>query len=303
VYPASLTSLPNPNFDIIRVRHTGYNSWYNSLQINVTRKFSQGLQASGSYTFAKNIDQISGVQTASDTNSGSNTVPSYHRKDLFKGRSSFDSRHVFSFNSTYELPIGPGKMFGSGLTGPGKWILASWQFGGIVSLVAGFPETVSIGSRFGSVGHGDEYAELAPGASNNPVSGTSAGCTLFRGPTDPRIDRVIAPGTPLGTPDLYFDPCAFAFPPALTLGNLGRNTVTMPGRAVVDFNVSKSFDVTEAAKLQFRFEVFNLFNRPNFGTPSRQMFNSSGRPSATAGQNTSTVGTARQLQFALKLTF
>ncbi|HEX9595805.1 MAG TPA: hypothetical protein VF982_02905, partial [Anaerolineales bacterium] len=84
---------------------------------------------------------------------------------------------------------------------------------------------------------------------------------------------------------------------------LGRNTISMPGRATVDFNLSKNFDLTEAAKLQFRFEAFNLFNRVNFATPSRNMFNASGRPAATAGQITSTVGTARQMQFALRLTF
>ena len=303
VFPTSLTSQPNPNFDIIRLRHTGYNSWYNSLQINVTRKYAQGLQASGSYTWSKNLDQISGIQTASDTNTGSNTLPSYDRKDIYKGRSSFDAQHVFSFNSTYELPIGPGKMFGSTMPAVGNYILGGWQLGGIVSLVSGFPATISIGDRFGGIGHGNEFAELNPGFSGDPTRGTSEGCTLFRGPTDTRIDRVIAPGTPVGTPDLWFDPCAFGFPAARTLGNLGRNTVSMPGRATVDINVSKSFEVTEAAKLQFRFEAFNLLNRANFGTPTRQVFNSSGRPGASAGLITSTVGTARQLQFALKLTF
>jgi hypothetical protein len=303
VFPANLTERPNTYFDLIRIRHTGYNSWYNSMQLNVTRKYAQGLQASGSYTFARNIDEISGIQTASDTDSGPNTLPNPHHKDIYKGRSAFDSQHVFTFNSTYELPIGPGKTFGGGLAGVGKHLLAGWQLGGIASLAAGFPATAGMSARFSSLGHGNELPDLLPGYSNNPTSGTSAGCTLFRGPNDTRIDRVIPAGTPLGTPDLYFDPCAFGFPAARTLGNLGRNTISMPGRITVDFNLSKNFDLTEVAKLQFRFEAFNLFNRPNFGTPSLSMFNTSGRPSATAGQITGTVGTSRQLQFALKLTF
>ena len=299
VFPTSLTSQPNPNFDIIRFRHTGYNSWYNSMQLNITHKFSQGLQAGGAYTWSKNLDTISGIQTASDTNSGSNVLPSYFVKSIYKGRSSFDAAHVFSFNSTYELPIGPGKMWGSGLSGMGKHILAGWQLGGVVQLISGFPETISISGRFGSIGHGDELAELNPGFSNNPTTGTSAGCTLGSGSSA----RVIPQGTAVGTPDLWYDPCAFGFPAARTLGNLGRNTVSMPGRASVDFKLGKLFDVTEVTKLEFRFEAFNLFNRANFGTPLRNTFNSSGRPSATAGQITSTVGTSRQLQFALRMTF
>jgi len=102
---------------------------------------------------------------------------------------------------------------------------------------------------------------------------------------------------------MWFDPCAFGFPAARTLGNLGRNTITMPGRMTVDFKLGKNFDVTEATKLEFRFEGFNLFNRPNFGTPTRQAFDTRGRAGSTVGQITSTVGTARQLQFAQRFTF
>jgi hypothetical protein len=276
---------PNPNFDTIRIRHTGYDSWYNSMQLNLMRRYSQGLQINGSYTFAKNLDTISGVQTASDTNAGPNTIPLYGRASLYKGPSSFDTRHVFSFNSIYALP------FGKQLTGAGKQMVAGWQLGGIVSLRSGFAETINISNRLANFGVIEEFPDVAPGASNNPIKGISIGCTG------------IAPGTPVGTADLWYDPCAFVLPPANTLGNLGRNTVTMPGRATVDFSLMKNFDVKEDTKLQFRFEAFNLFNRVNLGTPARTVRNTSGVLNATAGRIDSTVGTPRQLQFALKLTF
>jgi hypothetical protein len=77
----------------------------------------------------------------------------------------------------------------------------------------------------------------------------------------------------------------------------------MPGRATVDFSLMKNFDVSEEAKLQFRFEAFNLFNHANFGTPGRTVRSTSGVLNATAGRIDNTVGTPRQLQFALKLTF
>src|SRR5262245_27408191 len=111
------------------------------MQVNIARRFSQGLQMNGSYTFSKNIDTISGVQTASDTNAGPNTIPLYGWSHLYKGLSAFDTRHVFSFNSTYELP------FGRGLNGAGKQLVAGWQLGGIVSLRSGFAETVNISNR------------------------------------------------------------------------------------------------------------------------------------------------------------
>jgi hypothetical protein len=169
--------------------------------------------------------------------------------------------------------------------------VAGWQLGGIVSLRSGFSETVNISNRLSNFGVNEEFPDLAPGTSNNPVKGVSIGC-----------GRIPA-GTPLGTPDLYYDPCAFVLPPANTLGNLGRNTLTMPGRATVDFSLMKNFDVTEQAKLQFRFEAFNFFNRVNLGIPSRTVRNTAGALNARAGRIDSTVGTPRQLQFALKLTF
>ena len=79
---------------------------------NVAHRYSQGLQMNGSYTFSKNLDTISGVQTAGDTNAGPNSIPLYGWSHLYKGPSAFDSRHVFSFNSTYALPIGPGRPTG-----------------------------------------------------------------------------------------------------------------------------------------------------------------------------------------------
>ncbi|HWP86104.1 MAG TPA: TonB-dependent receptor [Terriglobia bacterium] len=289
-------SRPNGNFGQIRYRHPGASSFYNSLQLNVNRKFAQGLQFNGAYTFSKNIDDISGVQTASDTNAGINQIPNYFIKYHYRGLSSFDARHVFTFSSTYELPVGPGRMFGSGLSGVAGHIVGGWQLGGIITLSSGFPATVttSTPSALSNRVHGNVMPDLLPGYSNNPTSGTSLGCGN------------IPAGTPLGTPDLYFDPCVFAFPPALTLGTLGRNTVIMPGRAVVDFNLTKKFAIgsaEEGQKIEFKFDAFNLFNRPNFGTPARNIMNGSGVRQIGAGQISSTVGSSRQIQLALKYTF
>lgn len=297
VYPTSLTGLPNPNFGEILYRHAGSNSWYNSLQLNVTRKYAQGLQLGGSYTFSRSLDEVSGLSPASDSDVSPGRFLDYYHRFLNKALSTFDARHVFSFNSIYELPVGPGKTFGGGLTGAGKWILAGWQLGGIVTMSTGFPSSIIVTDRFTSLGQRGDFPDLVPGASNSPTRGTFQGCTLF-----PSRDNRPS-GAPLGTPDMYFDPCSFAPAPARTMGTVGRNTLILPGRATVDFSISKNFDVTETVNLQFRFEAFNFFNRPNFGAPERILFDSASRPQVNPGRIVNTVGTARQLQLGLKLTF
>jgi hypothetical protein len=115
-----------------------------------------------------------------------------------------------------------------------------------------------------------------PGASNNPV---------------------------LGEPNRYFDPNAFMLPAAGTFGDIGRNTVTGPGLAVFDFSLYKNFSVGVGRSLQFRAEIFNLFNRPNFALPGANLFTSTGARQSNAGVITSTVTTGREMQFGLKFSF
>jgi hypothetical protein len=297
VFPANLTARPNPNFDGILYRHPFGNSWYNSAQLSVGHKYAYGLMWNGSYTFSKTIDITSGSQGGSDFSTGTFNESNYYHRHLDKGLSVFDARHVVSFNSIYDLPVGPGKMFGSNMTGPTNWVLGGWQVGGIVSLRSGFPGWVTNTNRFPVLGQANETPDLVPGFSNSPTEGTFEGCALF----PVREDRPV--GMPLGGPDLYFDPCAFAPPPARTLGNVGRNTLVLPGRAAVDFTLSKNFAVTETADLQFRFEGFNFFNRVNFDQPAKNMFDASLRPATNPARITATRGSARQLQFSLKFTF
>jgi Carboxypeptidase regulatory-like domain/TonB dependent receptor-like, beta-barrel len=286
---------PNLNFDRMRIRHPMANSYYNSLQISAQKRMSRGLQFNLAYTFSKTIDEISGSQTASDTGTGANSSY-YHDRTLYKGRSAFDARNVFTFNSTYELPFGSGKFFGSGMSGVADAILGGWEVGGILTLRDGFPFTVSRGVRteMGNIGVGDEVPDLVAGFSNNPTSGTSEGCKLYPG----------LAGQKVGTPELWFDPCAYEDPPFMTFGNAGRNTAALPGLATVDLTLAKNFRVTEGSELQFRFEGYNFFNRVNFRLPSGNMdaFDRRPRANATVGRIESS-GTARQIQFGLKYVF
>ncbi|MCZ6753058.1 MAG: TonB-dependent receptor [Acidobacteria bacterium] len=264
---------PNRNWDDLRLRYAGTNSWYNSLQIGVNKKFSQGLQFRGSYTFSKSLDEISGSQSASDSSAGPNFIPYYYDRTLYRSRSSFDATNVFSFSGTYELP------FGRGLSGAAEKFIAGWQLGGILSLSNGFPGTVEIQRRRDMSRRGvrADFPDLVAGASNSPVNPDN--------------------------PNQYYDPAAFELPPDNTLGNLGRNTLIMPGLATLDFTFTKNTAVAESANLQFRFEAFNFFNRPNFGIPALEVMRRNGRVRGDAGEITDTKTTGRQIQFGLKLIF
>ncbi|MCZ6490640.1 MAG: hypothetical protein O7A06_08925, partial [Acidobacteria bacterium] len=93
-------------------------------------------------------------------------------------------------------------------------------------------------------------------------------------------------------------------PETFFMGNLGRNTLTLPGTTNVDVTFMKDTPLWgENINLQFRAEFFNLFNRPNFGVPNARVFDRSGRDQVGVAEIEDTRTSAREIQFALKLIF
>ena len=274
------TRRPNPNFDDLRYRFPGADSAYNALQITLNRRFDAGLQFRASYALAKSIDDTSGSQTAGDVSASTNWVPYFYDIKLKRGLSGFNVTHNVSFNATYELPFGPGRKYGSDMAGFTAGLLSGWQVSGIVALVSGFPGAIEIASPLTSIGIRTNFPDLVPGADNNPIRQDNA--------------------------DQYFDPAAFAFPPARTIGNLGRNTVTLPGLANVDFSLTKNTyvpGISDQFNVQFRLEVFNLFNHVNLGVPVMTAFDNRGRLDPNFGRITTTSTPARQIQLGIKVLF
>lgn len=275
-------------------------SYYNSLQLSAVRRTSSGLQFQGSYTFSRSMDMSGGLFSEEATNAAVGVmIPD----NIFneKGLSNFDIRHNLVLNVLYELP------FGKGLHGVSRQIVRGWGIGSIATFASGVPFTAeNSANRSQNKLSGASFADrpnLAPGASPNPTSGVSRGCF-------PLTPNEIKPGTPVGTPTRYFDPCAFVPQPLGTFGNLGRNTLIGPGIAEVDFSISKHFQIAEGKELQFRAECFNLANHPNFQAPTlnfRRIFNGAavGQLSGpSVGVLTSpTTTSSRQIQFGLKLIF
>jgi hypothetical protein len=98
----------------------------------------------------------------------------------------------------------------------------------------------------------------------------------------------------------------FAFPDSFFLGNVGRNAMTGPGIATVDFTVTKDSPLAllgDGGTMQLRIEMFNLLNRANFGVPVTNLFTLTGARRSNAGEITSTTTSARQIQVALKVMF
>jgi len=283
-----------PQFGELQTRRLSGFSYYNSLQLSVVRRSANGLQLQGSYTFSKAIDMSGGLFSEE----ASNAAVGVARPDnLFseRGLSNFDIRHSAVFNLLYELPAG------KSLHGAAAQLVRGWGIGSIATFAGGVPFTVeNSANRSQNKLSGASFADrpnLAPGASGNPTSGVSRGCAG------------IAPGTPVGTPTLYFDPCAFIAQPLGTFGNLGRNTLIGPGITELDFLIAKNFQIREGTELQFRAEGFNILNHPNFQAPSaatRRIFDGSAQGqlvSTAVGALTSTTTSSRQIQFGLKLVF
>ena len=264
----------NPVFSQVRFKSLDASSWYNSLQLQLARRMSEGLQIKGSYTWSHMTDNATGTINASFSSSGVLQQDPYDDKSDY-GHSALDVRHILITNWTYALPLG------RDLTGAAGRILGGWQVNGIINVTSGSPFEIG-NSGFldrdrDQAGGSNSRPDLVPGRSNNPV---------------------------LGGPDQYFDPSAFRLQEAGLYGNVGRNTAIGPGVATFDFGLTKDIALDEQRSVQFRAEFFNIFNRANFGLPSRTVFRSgSGVASSTAGRITSTATKNRELQFGLKIIF
>jgi hypothetical protein len=245
---------------------------YNSLQLRAEKRFSRGLTFLASFTWAHALDIASNADLGAQNNGD---FRDFRRPEREYGNSDFDVRRRFVFSYLYELPIGHGKRALGGASGVLNQIVGGWQVGGITS--------ISTGNWFTIV-------------DSNGVANSDG---------QQRPDLV---GDPRATPcaaQTFFNTCAFADPPAGSLGNVSRNSVQGPGFQVWDFSVFKNFPITERTKVEFRAEFFNVFNHPNLQfakSGPQNSINTTTFPSPEFGFLTA-ARDPRQIQFALKFSF
>jgi outer membrane receptor protein involved in Fe transport len=269
-FPAT-ARLVNPAWPSIIYFGNDTSSWYNGILVSFQRRFSKGFQAQASYTHAVGIAETDSGQTGGGVSAGGGREKYPNDRRAQKGLSGYDFRHVFTFNYSYDLPLGRGK---SGIAGH---LLSGWQTTGILSVRTGQPQSV-----FAAIS-----SALTPLAVNTRSPNAVPGFTR---------DKIVK-----GGPDQYFDPNAYSAPGTRELGNLGRNTLVGPGSVAWNPALFKKTSLTERTSLEFRVELFNALNRANFGTPASQVFTGTGGPVTNAGLITTTTTTSRQIQLALKL--
>lgn len=249
------------------LRGYGVDSFYNSLQASVEKRFSRGLSLTAAYTWSRSIDYTS--------NGGGLGNPLI--LELNKAVSDFDRTHVVTISHTYELPFGRGhKYLSNGLVAV---LLGGWQANGIFQAYAGRPFSVTM--------------------SNALLNGGPSNAQRPDQLSYPTITHKVGPGT------TWFDITAFAAPSANRYGTAGRNTVRGPGLANYDFSVFKGFAITESKRIEFRTEVYNLTNTPHFNQPASNFstLSSFGSITSTVGANGLAGQGEREVQFALRLLF
>jgi len=258
---------PYQGWGNLPVLESAANAHFDSLQLRVEQRFSAGFTLLGAYTFSKSIDDNSGGSSAGDNN-----APTDHHNyvQTMRGRSMFDATQRLVMSYVYQLPLGSGHRLMGNLTGVPGWFVRGWELSGISTFQTGRPFTVYVSSDISNTG-------------NNPNDRPN----LVGDPYLPSSQR---------TPDHWFNTKAFAVPARGTIGNLGRNTLTAPGNQNSDFSLIKNSPIGERKNIQFRAEIFNILNHPNFDMPKNDVL------SAQFGQIFS-AEFSRQIQLGLKLVY
>jgi outer membrane receptor protein involved in Fe transport len=264
--------LPYPSLGPIEYRDNGGNSSYHGGELTLEKRFSQGLSFRVGYTYSKSIDESQEHLAAGGTGSFTQNARNLRER---RGPSDFDIRHHFTASYIYELPFGRGRSYLN--EGALSHILGGWRISGTSSIRTGRPFTVRAGANDTALG-GSRGGGLVSAYANCLRDGT-----LSEG--ERNIDR-------------WFDTTAYAAPTPARLGNCGRNTLRGPGLTNFDFALARIFDYFgEGRGLEFRWEMFNMFNTPQFGLPERNI------SSSAAGRITTLAGDPRVMQFALKFNF
>jgi hypothetical protein len=270
-FDPKLGKRPIDGFTNVNITGNSGQNIYHGAQFSFIRRFSTGFQYNIQYVIAHAIDDVQDQGLYSSQPQDNNNWKAE------RGDSSGDIRQNLAFNVLYDLPFGQGRRLGSSVSGLWNQVIGGWRIATLGIIHTGIANTVFIGTN--TYGNGN-FTNQRP----NWVGGAP----LY--PDNQTVDN-------------FLNSAPYAMPAAGTFGNLGRNTINGPGFAQVDVSFLKNFKVSEGKNLEYRFEIFNLPNHPNFDQPNTtfntanfgKIFNTFGR---TIG-----IGTSRQIQMALKFNF
>jgi hypothetical protein len=269
---------PYPAFGDIQWMENRVNSTFDSLQIRLDKRFSQGVTATISYTLGEALSGAPDHISTSGGGAGIDTGVFREPQDSNNlraeiGPTEFDVRHRFVASYVWELPFGHGRRFGTNWNRAMDLAFGGWQVTGIHVLQSGLALTATLG--------GSTVLNLGGERRARP--------NLVGDPELPDSERTL---------NRWFNTDAFAAftPSPQAFGNAGVGIMRGPGVANFDFSFAKNFPISDRRYFQFRTEVFNAFNHPNFGPPNIA------RDSSGFGQIL-TAANARIIQFGLKFYF
>jgi hypothetical protein len=307
----------NPNFGSVRGMFYQGRSYFNALEVQLAKRMSHGFQVQGTFTWGKSMD-TSSATLAGDAFGNSISSLNWFDMSLTRGLSDFNVGRTLVINGTWDVPTP--KSF----SGPGRWLADGWELGTILTVSDGVPFTPTwgTGSDPANTLSSDDFAYP------NRLGG--AGCNTLTNSGHPenyiKTQCFAVPTAP--DPTFWAANCNPA-PPSLggpvdpaslqcfnLRGNSGRNILIGPGVTNLDFSVFKNNQIrkiSENFNVQFRAEMFNILNHPNFAPPgpgdgNTDIFDATGTLLAPSGGGTAgvllkTTTPERQIQFAVKVIF
>jgi hypothetical protein len=238
-------------------------SWYDAGYVNIRRRYARGLSLLANYTFSKSLENAPDFRSPMFESA----IPQNDNNLNAEKGPACDIRHRFALSTVYNPPSWNKTNLSRALT-------SDWRGSMEFQVETGFPFTVSV---FG------DTANAGTVVGENPVRANVTSARIF----------------PSGTRNAttWFNPAAFAAPPAYTFGNAGRNTVYGPGMETLDLGVVRGFSINEKTKLEARAEFFNALNHTNLGTPNRFV------NTANFGSITESTTPGREIQLSARIQF
>ena len=264
---------------------------YNSGQLTVRKRFTQGFTMTANYTFSKSLDTTSSGESRGNRPGGANgegLAADPYFPDLSYNISDFNRTHQFNGNFLVSLPFGIGKAFANNVSKVADHIIGGWEFSGIVVGSSGRPWNFTASSRYNHHYFGRIIPNMIKDVGfcvckeNGQVFAVGPGKQKRIDVTKENFVNVY-PGSPIA-----------------------RNQGEGPSRFNFDFSLTKNFTIAEDIRARFRWETFNILNHPNFSIPSGRNGRSIDRRSGLLGQITQTQGAedgARVMQFSFRLEF
>jgi hypothetical protein len=309
----------NPNFGSVRGMFYEGRSYFNALETQLAKRMSHGFQLQGTFTWGRSID-TSSATVAGDAFGNSISSLNYFDMKLTRGPSDFNVNRTLVINGTWDIPTA--KSF----SGPARWLTDGWELGTIFTVSDGVPFTPTWGTG------GDPANTLSSDDFAYPNRLGGPGCATLTNPGNPgNYIKTQCFGVPTAPDASFWNANCSPAPPSLGAaldpaslqcfnlrGNAGRNILTGPGVTSLDFSIFKNNHIrriSENFNVQFRLEMFNIMNHPNFAPPgpgdgNTDIFDataSSLSPTlgngGTAGLLVRTTVPERQIQFAVKIIF